>query len=320
MPSVGEGGASAWRYRHTGPANLRGLLPISSNLVGMLVSERIGQFFLESEEGRDRLEFTEYGAGDSWVVLLHGQLMPRRMQQPLARALAAEGLHVVTLDLLGHGRSDRPADPLVYSMTAFAEQVVALLDHLGADQAVIGGTSLGANVSLEVADIAPERVRGLIVEMPVLDNAVEAGILAFAPLMFAARFLPFTVTGLRLRDPADPARDRAVLDRDRPRHPRPARRLDGRRRARPVLRPGGAVVEAPPRDRRAGPGRRSPRRPDPPGRRRRDAGRARCRTRRSSRPRASSSGASRPSGSTGSPRSSRCAAGPTRPASRRTGA
>ena len=36
-------------------------------------------------------------------------------------------------------------------MTAFAEQVVALLDHLGADQAVVGGTSLGANVSLEVA-------------------------------------------------------------------------------------------------------------------------------------------------------------------------
>ena len=164
----------------------------------MLVSEYIGQFFLESEDGRDRLEYTEYGAGDSWVVLLHGQLMPRRMQQPLARALATEGLHVVTLDLLGHGRSDRPADPLVYSMSAFAEQVVALLDHLGADQAVIGGTSLGANVSLEVADLAPDRVRGLIVEMPVLDNAVEAGILAFAPLLFAARFLPYTVTGLRL--------------------------------------------------------------------------------------------------------------------------
>jgi pimeloyl-ACP methyl ester carboxylesterase len=164
----------------------------------MLVSERIGQFFLETGEGRDRLEYTEYGAGDSWVVLVHGQLMPRRMHQPLARALAAEGLHVVTLDLLGHGRSDRPADPLVYSMTAFAEQVVALLDHLGAPQAVVGGTSLGANVSLEVADLAPERVRGLIVEMPVLDNAVAAGIIAFAPLMFAARFLPFTVGGVRM--------------------------------------------------------------------------------------------------------------------------
>ena len=164
----------------------------------MLVSERIGQFFLESDSGRDRLEYTEYGAGDAWVVLLHGQLMPRRMQQPLARALAAEGLHVVTLDLLGHGRSDRPADPLVYSMTAWAEQVVALLDHLGAPEAVVGGTSLGANVSLEVAVLAPERIRGLVVEMPVLNNAIEAGIIAFAPLMFAARFLPFTVNGLRV--------------------------------------------------------------------------------------------------------------------------
>jgi len=164
----------------------------------MLVSERIGQFFLEGDSGRDRLEYTEYGSGDAWVVLLHGQLMPRRMQQPLARALAAEGLHVVTLDLLGHGRSDRPADPLVYSMTAFAEQVVALLDHLGAPHAVVGGTSLGANVSLEVAALAPTRVRGLIIEMPVLDNALDAGIMAFAPLMFAARYLPFTVTAARL--------------------------------------------------------------------------------------------------------------------------
>jgi pimeloyl-ACP methyl ester carboxylesterase len=163
----------------------------------MLVSECIGQFFVDAGSGRDRLEYTEYGAGDRWVVLLHGQLMPRRMQQPLARALAAEGMHVVTLDLLGHGRSDRPTDPLVYSMTAFAEQVIALLDHLGAPEAIIGGTSLGANVSLEVADLAPDRVRGLLAEMPVLDNAVEAGILAFAPLMFAARFLPFTVDGLR---------------------------------------------------------------------------------------------------------------------------
>src|SRR6478609_8863395 len=164
----------------------------------MLVSERIGQFFVESDGGRDRLEYTEYGSGDAWVVLLHGLLMPRRMQQPLARAMAAQGLHVVTLDLLGHGRSDQPADPLVYSMTSFGEQVVALLNHLGAEQAVIGGTSLGANVSLEVAASAPARVKGLIVEMPVLDNARDSGIVALVPIMFAARFAPYTVNGLRL--------------------------------------------------------------------------------------------------------------------------
>lgn len=164
----------------------------------MLVSERIGQFFIDNVNGRDRLEYTEYGSGDAWVVLLHGQLMPRRMHQPLARALAAEGLHVVTLDLLGHGRSDRPADPLVYSMTDFGHQVVALLDHLGIERAILGGTSLGANVSLEVAASEPDRVQGLLLEMPVLNNALEAAILTFAPLLFAARFLPFTVNAVRL--------------------------------------------------------------------------------------------------------------------------
>ncbi len=158
-----------------------------------LVSERVGQFFIDE----DRIEYTEYGAGDDWVVLIHGQLMPRRMHQPLARAIAGEGYHVVTVDLLGHGRSDRPTDPMQYSMTAFGEQVVALLDHLGADQAVIGGTSLGANVSLEVADIAPERVKGLVIEMPVLDNGLEAGIMTFAPLMFLARFAPLSVSATR---------------------------------------------------------------------------------------------------------------------------
>jgi pimeloyl-ACP methyl ester carboxylesterase len=162
-------------------------------MAAALVSERIGQFFWD----HDRLEYTEYGSGDRWVVLIHGQLMPRRMHQPLARAIAAEGFHVVTVDLLGHGRSDRPLDPKEYSMTAFGEQVVALLDHLGADQAVIGGTSLGSNVSLEVADAAPDRVRGLLLEMPVLDNGLTAGLIAFGPLMFMARFVPLSVTALR---------------------------------------------------------------------------------------------------------------------------
>lgn len=158
-----------------------------------LVSERVGQFFVDG----DRLEYTEYGAGERWVVLVHGQLMPRRMHQPLARAIAGEGFHVVTVDLLGHGRSDKPLDPKGYSMTSFGEQVVALLDHLGAEQAVVGGTSLGSNVSLEVADAAPERVRGLLLEMPVLDNALEAGLIAFGPLMFLARFVPVSITMTR---------------------------------------------------------------------------------------------------------------------------
>ncbi|SFW81630.1 alpha/beta fold hydrolase [Amycolatopsis australiensis] len=145
-----------------------------------------------------RLWYTEFGSGDKVVVLTHGIMLTRRMHAPLARRLARAGFRVVTLDLLGHGDSDRPAESWLYSMPAFAEQTVALLDHLEVPSAVIGGTSLGANVSLEVAVAAPARARGLIVEMPVLDNAIVAGLATFAPLLMAARFLPVTVQAVAL--------------------------------------------------------------------------------------------------------------------------
>jgi pimeloyl-ACP methyl ester carboxylesterase len=75
-----------------------------------------------------------------------------------------------------------------YSMQSFAHQAIALLDHLELEQAVVGGTSLGANITLEVAATAPERLRGMIVEMPVLDNAIPACAAAFTPLLFALTF------------------------------------------------------------------------------------------------------------------------------------
>jgi pimeloyl-ACP methyl ester carboxylesterase len=66
--------------------------------------------------------------------------------------------------------------------------VVALLDHLELDEAVVGGTSLGANTTLEVASLAPSRVRGMLIEMPVLDNALLACAIAFTPLLIALTF------------------------------------------------------------------------------------------------------------------------------------
>jgi pimeloyl-ACP methyl ester carboxylesterase len=133
--------------------------------------------------GGQRLAYTTYGEGPRLTVLLHGLLFSQRMHAELAKALAARGHRVVCLDLLGHGRSDRPRDMWRYSMPLFGQQVVGLLDHLALDEAVVGGTSLGANVTLEVAAQAPERLRGMVVEMPVLDNALLACAIAFAPLL-----------------------------------------------------------------------------------------------------------------------------------------
>jgi pimeloyl-ACP methyl ester carboxylesterase len=110
------------------------------------------------------------------------------MHAPLARALAERGNHVYVLDFLGHGDSDRPRDMTRYTMPLLGEQVIALFDHLGLDDVVLGGTSLGANVSLDVMTREPERLRGAIIEMPVLDNALLGCALAFTPLMVYLTF------------------------------------------------------------------------------------------------------------------------------------
>jgi pimeloyl-ACP methyl ester carboxylesterase len=138
--------------------------------------------------GGQRLAYTVYGEGPRVTVLTPGLLMSQKMQTPLARTLAHRGNRVVTLDPLGHGASDRPRQMWRYSIGEFAKQTVALLDHLDVDQAVVGGTSLGANLSLEVASTHPDRVRGLIIEMPALDNAIPACGAAFTPLLFALTF------------------------------------------------------------------------------------------------------------------------------------
>ena len=155
-----------------------------------------------------RIAYTEYGAGlaaltskgtrggtsrrtaaaERPVILVHGLLLSQKMHRPLAKALAARGNRVITVDLLGHGESDRPRDMWRYSMYSFGEQLVALMDHLEIPEAVVMGTSLGANAALEVAARAPERLRGMIVEMPVLDNALLASALTFTPILVALTF------------------------------------------------------------------------------------------------------------------------------------
>lgn len=135
-----------------------------------------------------RIAYTEHGSGEHVVVLIHGLLFNQKLMTPLAEHLSRRGYRVVTMDLLGHGDSDRPREMWKYSMTAFGEQVIGLLDHLGVDEAVVGGLSLGANTALEAAALAPERVRGLIIEMPVLDNALIGCAVAFTPLVLALTF------------------------------------------------------------------------------------------------------------------------------------
>jgi len=127
-------------------------------------------------------------AGSRPLILVHGLLLSQEMNRPLAEDLAARGNRVITVDLLGHGSSDRPRDMWKYSMAIYGEELVALMDHLGLEEAAVMGTSLGANAALEVAARRPERLRAMVIEMPVLDNGLLGSALAFTPMLVALTF------------------------------------------------------------------------------------------------------------------------------------
>lgn len=155
--------------------------------------------------GHHEIAYTEFGGGPAEVtrtgkrgrtapsapgnerpiILVHGLLLSQTMDHPLAEDLAARGNRVITIDLLGHGRSARPNDMWLYSMKAFAAQVLALMDHLEIEEAVVMGTSLGANTALEIASVAPQRLRAMVLEMPVLDHALLFSAFTFTPILFS---------------------------------------------------------------------------------------------------------------------------------------
>ena len=134
------------------------------------------------------LAYSDFGSGDQTLVLMHGLLMNRHMFDRLAPEMASRGFRVITIDTLGHGASDRPEDMRLYNMPAFGDQIAALIDHLDLDRPVVGGTSLGANAALEFGHAHAGKARGLLVEMPVLDNALLGATLAFTPVLVGLRF------------------------------------------------------------------------------------------------------------------------------------
>jgi pimeloyl-ACP methyl ester carboxylesterase len=135
------------------------------------------------ESDGQRLYYETHGTGSEVIVYLHGLLLDANINRGIARSLAAQGYRVLLLDLPGHGGSDKPTHATLHRFDRYARHVINLLDHLGVEQAVIGGVSLGADVSLQVAILAPKRVKALIVEMPVLENAAVTAAVIFAPLL-----------------------------------------------------------------------------------------------------------------------------------------
>jgi pimeloyl-ACP methyl ester carboxylesterase len=98
------------------------------------------------------------GPADATPLLLtHGYGANRAMWRPNLAALAATRT-VVTWDIRGHGQTDSPQDPQLYSHQHTVDDMVAVLDACGIPVAVVGGLSLGGFMSLELYRAHPDRV------------------------------------------------------------------------------------------------------------------------------------------------------------------
>src|ERR1700728_1622672 len=105
-----------------------------------------------------QVSYTDSGGDGPAVVLSHGYLMDASMFDAQVAALAPE-YRVITWDQRGHGGTPAPGP---FSYWDSASDVLALLDHLGIEQAVLGGMSQGGFLSLRAALLAPQRVLGLV--------------------------------------------------------------------------------------------------------------------------------------------------------------
>src|SRR5829696_1206030 len=113
----------------------------------------------ERVPGEVELAVWRAGEGTDPVVCLHGITAQHRAFNAAARYLGpSRGL--VGVDLRGRGDSDKPESG--YGLETHASDVIRVLDHLGLDQVILVGHSMGAFVALEAALSFPDRVRAIV--------------------------------------------------------------------------------------------------------------------------------------------------------------
>jgi pimeloyl-ACP methyl ester carboxylesterase len=137
-----------------------------------------------------RLHYTVEGEGPL-VVLQHGLFMDAASWKANGVVEALAGRHrVVCVDSLGHGLSDKPADPALYAQDQRAGDLAAVIDALGEDKAAVLGYSMGAWMAVGLAKHYPEKVSRLVVGGWDLLNGVPNtpnGPLTFDPFWAFAR-------------------------------------------------------------------------------------------------------------------------------------
>src|SRR5690242_14817442 len=110
------------------------------------------------------IAFLDQGEGDP-IVLVHGFASNKEVNWATPSWLAtltSAGRRAIALDNRGHGASTKLYDPAAYHSRLMAEDVRALLDHLGLRRADVMGYSMGARITAYLALAHPDRVRSAV--------------------------------------------------------------------------------------------------------------------------------------------------------------
>ena len=129
------------------------------------------------------IHYIDQGKGPA-VLLIHGFGGHTFSFRDTIPALAADH-RVIAVDLMGFGYSERPANA-DYSLTAHATRVLRLMDHLGIDRAAAVGHSMGGEVVMRMASMAPDRIARLVLAASVSGDRLPS--LPVTPLV--KPFLP----------------------------------------------------------------------------------------------------------------------------------
>ena len=123
---------------------------------------RTGQLLRIRVDGVDLAVTASGPAAGVPVVVLHGFTGSAQAMDPLSERLAARlTARMICPDLVGHGRSDAPADLDCYRIESIAEQVTGLADALGCETFHLVGYSMGGRVALTLGCTASRRLRSL---------------------------------------------------------------------------------------------------------------------------------------------------------------
>jgi pimeloyl-ACP methyl ester carboxylesterase len=111
------------------------------------------------------IAFLDEGAGEP-IVLVHGFASNRQVNwvnPGWVKTITGAGRRAIALDNRGHGASSKLYDPAAYHSATMAEDVRALLDHLGIERADVMGYSMGARIVTFLTIDHPARVRSVVI-------------------------------------------------------------------------------------------------------------------------------------------------------------